>query len=276
MKYRAGIDIGGTFTDLVLMGDDGSIHAEKLLTTPDDFGRGIAEGLAVALSKVGAGPDSVEVVVHGTTVATNAILEGKGAVTGLITTEGFRDVLELRRLRIPEMYTLNWTKPPPLVPRRLRREATEKIGPRGEVRIALDENTVAQACAHLARENVAAVAIAYLHSYANPSHERRTAEIVRDILGREIFITCSSDILPEIREYERWSTTAANAYVQPLMSRYLGRLSGELDKLGFKCPLRLMTSGGGLASLETARRFPIRLVESGPAGGAILAARVAR
>jgi N-methylhydantoinase A len=256
MKYRAGIDIGGTFTDLVLMGDDGSIHAEKLLTTPDDFGRGIAEGLAVALSKVGAGPDSVEVVVHGTTVATNAILEGKGAVTGLITTEGFRDVLELRRLRIPEMYTLNWTKPPPLVPRRLRREATEKIGPRGEVRIALDEDTVAQACARLARENVAAVAIAYLHSYANPSHERRTAEIVRDILGPEIFITCSSDILPEIREYERTSTTVINAYLGPILTDYFGSLRRHLQAIGVTAPVQIMKSDGGIMSIAAAGEKP--------------------
>ena len=275
MKYRAGIDIGGTFTDLVLMGDDGSIHAEKLLTTPDDFGRGIAEGLAVALSKVGAGPDSVEVVVHGTTVATNAILEGKGAVTGLITTEGFRDVLELRRLRIPEMYTLNWTKPPPLVPRRLRREATEKIGPRGEVRIALDEDTVAQACARLARENVAAVAIAYLHSYANPSHERRTAEIVRDILGPEIFITCSSDILPEIREYERTSTTVINAYLGPILTDYFGSLRRHLQAIGVTAPVQIMKSDGGIMSIAAAAEKPAYIVESGPAAGVIGAARLA-
>lgn len=203
MKYRAGIDIGGTFTDLVLMGDDGSVHAQKLLTTPDDFGRGIADGLAAALENVGADPGDVEVIVHGTTVATNAILEAKGAATGLITTEGFRDVLELRRLRIPEMYSLNWTKPPPLVPRRLRREVREKVGPRGEIRLALEESTVVAACERLAAENVAAVAIAYLHAYANPVHEQRSAEIVRELLGPDVFITCSSDILPEIREYER-------------------------------------------------------------------------
>ena len=188
MKYRAGIDIGGTFTDLVLMGEDGSVHAEKLLTTPDDFGRGIADGLAAALENVGAGPVDVEGIVHGTTVATNAILEAKGAATGLITTEGFRDVLELRRLRIPEMYSLNWTKPPPLVPRRLRREAREKVGPRGDIRVPLDEDTVVAACERLGSEKVAAVAIAYLHAYSNPAHEQRTAEIVRDILGPDVFI----------------------------------------------------------------------------------------
>lgn len=275
MKYRAGIDIGGTFTDLVLMGEDGSLHAEKLLTTPDDFGRGIADGLAAALKNIGAGPDAVEVIVHGTTVATNAILEGKGARTGLITTAGFRDVLELRRLRIPEMYTLNWTKPPPLVPRRLRREATEKTGPRGEIRISLDEETVVAACQRLAREDVAAVAIAYLHSYANPAHEKRSAEIVREIMGPDVFITCSSEILPEIREYERTSTTVINAYLGPILTAYFGSLRRHLESIGVTAPVRIMKSDGGVMSVAAATEKPAYIVESGPAAGVIGAARLA-
>lgn len=275
MKYRAGIDIGGTFTDLVLMGEDGALHAEKLLTTPDDFGRGIADGLAAALNTIGAAPDDVDVIVHGTTVATNAILEAKGARTGLITTEGFRDVLELRRLRIPEMYTLNWTKPPPLVPRRLRREVTEKTGPRGEVRIALDETTVIAACERLAREDVAAVAIAYLHSYANPDHEKRSAEIVRDVMGPDVFITCSSDILPEIREYERTSTTVINAYLGPILTAYFGSLRRHLDSIGVSAPVQVMKSDGGVMSIGAAADKPAYLVESGPAAGVIGAARLA-
>lgn len=275
MKYRAGIDIGGTFTDLVLMREDGALHAEKLLTTPDDFGRGIADGLAAALATIGAAPDDVDVIVHGTTVATNAILEAKGARTGLITTAGFRDVLELRRLRIPEMYTLNWTKPPPLVPRRLRREVTEKTGPRGEVRIPLDETTVIAACERLARENVAAVAIAYLHSYANPDHEKRSAEIVRDIMGPDVFITCSSDILPEIREYERTSTTVINAYLGPILTAYFASLRRHLDSIGVAAPVRVMKSDGGVMSIGAAADKPAYLVESGPAAGVIGAARLA-
>lgn len=275
MKYRAGIDIGGTFTDLVLMGEDGSLHAEKLLTTPDDFGRGIADGLAAALTTIGAAPGDVDVIVHGTTVATNAILEAKGARTGLITTEGFRDVLELRRLRIPEMYTLNWTKPPALVPRRLRREVTEKTGPRGEVRIALDESTVIAACERLAREDVAAVAIAYLHSYANPDHEKRSAEIVRDVMGPDVFITCSSDILPEIREYERTSTTVINAYLGPILTAYFGSLRRHLDSIEVSAPVQVMKSDGGVMSIGAATDKPAYLVESGPAAGVIGAARLA-
>lgn len=274
MKYRAGIDIGGTFTDLVLMGEDGSLHAEKLLTTPDDFGRGIAEGLATSLATIGAAPDDIEVIVHGTTVATNAILEAKGARTGLITTAGFRDVLELRRLRIPEMYTLNWTKPPPLVPRRLRREATEKTGPRGEVRIPLDEATVIAACERLIREDVAAVAIAYLHSYANPVHEKRSSEIVRDMMGPDIFITCSSDILPEIREYERTSTTVINAYLGPILTAYFSSLRRHLESIGVSAPVQVMKSDGGVMSIGAAADRPAYLVESGPAAGVIGAARL--
>jgi len=274
MKYRAGIDIGGTFTDLVLMGEDGSLHAEKLLTTPDDFGRGIAEGLATSLATIGAAPDDIEVIVHGTTVATNAILEAKGARTGLITTAGFRDVLELRRLRIPEMYTLNWTKPLPLVPRRLRREATEKTGPRGEVRIPLDEATVIAACERLTREDVAAVAIAYLHSYANPVHEKRSAEIVRDMMGPDIFITCSSDILPEIREYERTSTTVINAYLGPILTAYFSSLRRHLESIGVSASVQVMKSDGGVMSIGAAADRPAYLVESGPAAGVIGAARL--
>ena len=275
MKYRVGIDIGGTFTDLVLMGEDGSLHAEKLLTTPDDFGRGIADGLAAALSNIGAAADDVEVIVHGTTVATNAILEAKGALTGLITTRGFRDVLELRRLRIPEMYTLNWTKPPPLVPRRLRREALEKTGPRGEIRIPLDEDSVIAACERLAQEDVAAVAIAYLHSYANPAHEQRSAEIVRDVLGPDVFITCSSDILPEIREYERTSTTVINAYLGPILTAYFASLRHHLETIGVTAPVQIMKSDGGVMSIAAATEKPAYIVESGPAAGVIGAARLA-
>ena len=274
MKYRAGIDIGGTFTDLVLIGDDGSVHAQKLLTTPDDFGRGIADGLAAALENVGADPGDVEVIVHGTTVATNAILEAKGAATGLITTEGFRDVLELRRLRIPEMYSLNWTKPPPLVPRRLRREVREKVGPRGEIRLALEESTVVAACERLAAENVAAVAIAYLHAYANPVHEQRSAEIVRELLGPDVFITCSSDILPEIREYERTSTTVINGYLGPILTGYFDSLQHHLKQIDVTAPVQIMKSDGGVMSVAAATQKPAYIVESGPAAGVIGAARL--
>ena len=173
------------------------------------------------------------------------------------------------------MYTLNWTKPPPLVPRRLRREVTEKTGPRGEVRVPLDEATVVAACERLAREDVAAVAIAYLHSYANPAHEQRSAEIVRDVMGPEIFITCSSDILPEIREYERTSTTVINAYLGPILTAYFASLRRHLDSIGVSAPVQVMKSDGGVMSIGAAADKPAYLVESGPAAGVIGAARLA-
>ena len=266
MRYRVGVDIGGTFTDLVVAGEDGSVHAEKLLTTPDDFGHGIATGLLSALDKLGTPPASVDEIVHGTTVATNI---------GLITTEGFRDVLELRRLRIPEMYTLNWKKPPPLVPRRLRLEAKEKIGPQGEIRVPLSEDSVRAACDTLLEANVSAVAIAYLHSYANPEHERRTAKIVNEILGQDVYVTCSSDILPEIREYERTSTTAINAYLGPLLKAYFNSLEVHLKKIGISAPLQIMKSDGGVMSVSAAANKQAYIVESCPAAGVIGAARSA-
>ena len=211
LRFQIGIDIGGTFTDLVVAGNDGSLHRRKDLSTPGDYGRGIAEGLASALASLKASPEQVDRVVHATTVATNTILEHKGARTGLVTTKGFRDVLEMRRLRIPEMYALNWQKPAPLVPRRLRLEIAERMGPRGEVWEPLDEATVHEAAARLKAADVEAVAISLLHAYADPAHEKRVQAMLRDTLGDGIFITCSSDILPVIREYERTSTTVINA-----------------------------------------------------------------
>jgi N-methylhydantoinase A len=272
-RFRVGIDIGGTFTDLTLIGDDGALHARKLLSTPDDYGRGIAAGLEAALADVDAGPTAVERIVHGTTVATNAILEGKGARTGLITTAGFRDVLELRRLRIPEMYTLNYPKPDPLVPRRLRLEVAERTGPRGEVWRALDEASVHAAAERLEAAGVEAVAICLLHAYANPDHERRVAASVREMLGDGVFVTISSNILPEIREYERTSTTVINAYLGPILRRYFASLLSHLARIGVAAPVDIMKSDGGVMSVRAAGDKPAYLVESGPAAGVIGAAR---
>jgi len=274
-RYRVGIDIGGTFTDLVLAGSDGAVHTRKVLSTPDDYGRGVVAGLGGALDELGIAPASVERLVHATTVATNTILEGKGATTALITTRGFRDVLEMRRLRIPEMYTLNYPKPEPLVPRRRRLEVVERTGPRGEVRIALDEASVAAALARLDDEAVEAVAICLLHAYANPAHERRIAELVRAELGADVYITCSSDILPQLREYERTSTTVINAYLGPALRRYFASLSAHLAGLGIAAPLQVMKSDGAIMTVAAAGDKPAYLVESGPAAGVIGAARVA-
>ena len=272
--YRVGIDIGGTFTDLILVGNDGAMHTKKVLSTPDDYGRGVVDGLETALGELAIEPQSIERLVHATTVATNTILEGKGAQTALITTLGFRDVLEMRRLRIPEMYTLNYPKPVPLVPRRRRLEVVERMGPRGEVRVDLDEDSVAAAMTRLSGEEVEAVAISLLHAYANPSHEQRIAEMVRDTLGTKTYITCSSDILPELREYERTSTTVINAYLGPALRRYFESLTSHIARIGITAPLQVMKSDGAIMTVATAAEKPAYLVESGPAAGVIGAARV--
>jgi N-methylhydantoinase A len=274
LRFQVGIDIGGTFTDLVMVGSDGRAHSQKLLSTPDDYGRGIVDGLTAALAAVSASPDHIDRVVHATTVATNAILERKGARTALIATSGFRDVLEMRRLRIPEMYALNWRKPEPLVPRSLRLEVTERIGPRGEVWEPLNDLTVRTAAERLKRANVEAVAVSLLHSYANPSHERRAQEILRDVLGDAVFITCSSDILPVIREYERTSTTVINAYLGPILKKYFASLQRHLAEAGVAAPLHVMKSDGGIMTVAAAMEKPAYIVESGPAAGVIGAAGI--
>jgi N-methylhydantoinase A len=275
-RFQVGIDIGGTFTDLVMVGSDGQVHSRKLLSTPDDYGRGIVDGLTAALAAAMASPAQVERVVHATTVATNAILERKGARTALITTSGFRDVLEMRRLRIPEMYTLNWPKPEPLVPRRLRLEVVERVGPRGEVWEPLDDLTVHAAAARLGASNVEAIAVSLLHAYANPSHERRVQEILRDVLGKSVFITCSSDILPIIREYERTSTTVINAYLGPILKKYFASLQWHLAAIGVTAPLHVMKSDGGIMTVAAAMEKPAYIVESGPAAGVIGAASLSK
>ena len=272
VEYRVGIDIGGTFTDLVVAGDDGTFRTMKLLSTPDDYGRAIGEGLRALMDEHAIASGAVTRIVHATTVATNAILEGKGARTALITTVGFRDVLEMRRLRIPEMYTLNYQKPDPLVPRRRRLEVVERLGPEGEVRVPLDEESVRAAAERIADGDIEAVAISLLHAYANPAHERRVAEIVRETVEPEVFISCSSDILPVIREYERTSTTVINAYLGPALRHYLNGLRRHLEALGIAAPLQIMKSDGGIMSVEMAAERPAYLVESGPAAGVIGAA----
>lgn len=275
-EFRIGVDIGGTFTDVVLLGSDGTLRTKKVLSTPDDYARGVVRGVLELLEDTGAAPASVTKVVHASTVASNAVLEGKGARCCLLTTAGFRDVLELRRLRIPVMYELQYEKPRPLVPRRWRYEIPERIGPRGEVWTELDEGAVREAAERARAEGVAAVAISFLHAYANPSHERRAAEIVRDVLGEDVYITCSSEILAEIREYERTSTAVVNAYVGPVVGRYIRSLESSLAEAGIAAPLQIMQSSGGLMSAAAATRKPAHLVESGPAAGVVACAFLAR
>ncbi len=272
-RVRLAVDIGGTFTD-VAMEAGGRTVAVKVPTTPAAPERGVMTGVAEALSQAGLGPANIAVMIHGTTLATNAIIERKGARTALLTTEGFRDSVEMAYENRYEQYDINIDKPEPLVPRHLRWPVRERVGPRGEVLIALDESSVAPLIAELDAQAIESVAIGLLHSYANPDHERRIAAMIATARPG-LPITLSSAVCPEIREYERLSTACANAYVQPLMASYLRNLERRLREAGFACPLLLMMSGGGLTTLETAIAFPIRLVESGPAGGAILASRIA-
>ena len=275
-EYRIGVDIGGTFTDVVLLGSDGTLRTKKVLSTPDDYARGVVQGILELLQETGAAPASVTKVVHATTVASNAVLEGKGSSCCLLTTAGFRDVLEMRRLRIPVMYELQYEKPPPLVPRRLRYEIPERTGPRGEEWAELDEQAVRDAAERARAEGVTSVAISFLHAYANPAHERRAAEIVREVVGDDVYITCSSEILAEIREYERTSTAVVNAYVGPVVQRYIRSLESSLAEAGISAPLQIMQSSGGVMSAEAAIRKPAHLVESGPAAGVVACAFLAR
>jgi N-methylhydantoinase A len=273
-KARLAVDIGGTFTDLCLEWK-GKLTSVKVLTTPRAPEEGVLTGIQEVLKLSAMKPAELGLVIHGTTLATNAIIERKGARTALIVTEGFRDSIEMAFEHRFEQYDIFMQKPPPLVPRDLRFGVPERLDGRGNVLIPLDESAVRALAPKLKAHRIEAVAIGYMHAYLDGGHERRT----RDILAKEmpgLAITLSSEVSPEIREYERWSTAAANAYVQPVMESYLVRLDEALRGLGFTCPLFMITSGGGLAALETARKFPIRLVESGPAGGAILAAALAR
>jgi N-methylhydantoinase A len=280
MKQRARIsarlaaDIGGTFTDVVLE-HAGRRHSAKVLTTPRAPEEGMLAGIGQVLQAAALSPANIGVLIHGTTLATNALIERKGAKTALLTTAGFRDVLEMGYEKRYEHYDLELELPAPLVPRELRFPILERMTAKGIVDTPLDEQGLRAVIGKLKSNGVEAVAIGFLHSYVNDAHERRVAKILEEEIPN-LSVTLSSAVCPEIREYERFSTACANAYVQPLMASYLARLAGELKHRGFACPLYLMTSGGGLTTLETARRFPVRLVESGPAGGAILSAGIAR
>lgn len=270
---RIGADIGGTFTDVVLETQDRR-YSTKILTTYDAPERALLEGVAQLLAEAKLAPGQVDRLVHGTTLATNALIERRGVRTALLTTEGFRDVLELGTESRFDQYDITMDKPPPLVPRRLRLGVPERIAADGAVLLVLNEEAVRAAAAHFRAQAVESVAVAFLHSYVNPAHEQAAAAILREELPG-VSLSLSSEVSPEMREYERFSTTAANAYVQPIVASYLLRLDKELADLGFRCPLFLMLSSGGLTTVETAARFPVRLVESGPAGGAIFAASIA-
>ena len=245
-----------------------------MLTTHAEPAAGVVAGLRDVLARGGTRAADVGVVLHGTTLATNALIERRGARTALITTEGHRDVVEMAFENRFEQYDVNIDRPRPLVPRRWRLTVPERMNAAGEVLVPLEVAAVEALVPRLSQDAIESVAVGFLHGYANPAHEEQVGEV----LGRampDLAITLASAVCPEIREFERFSTACANAYVKPLMSQYLGDLQQRLTALGFDCPFLMMTSGGGLTSLDTAREFPIRLVESGPAGGAILAAQMA-
>ncbi|NBH02302.1 hydantoinase/oxoprolinase family protein, partial [Amycolatopsis sp. SID8362] len=270
---RIGVDIGGTFTDLCAVDGAGIAAVGKVLTTHDEPARAVEEGLAALLADAGIAASAVTQVVHGTTLVTNALIERTGSRTALLATAGFRDVLEMRREHRYELYDLHLELPAPLVPRHLRFDVPERILADGSVRTALDEAYVVRLGRELAARGIEAVAVCFLHAFTNPAHERRVAELLAEV-APELRVALSSDVVPEIREFERASTTVANVYVQDLTERYLRDLEHRLRRLGIAGAPHIMLSNGGLATVGTAARYPIRILESGPAGGALAAAAV--
>lgn len=273
---RIGVDVGGTFTDLVLVdGARGRVLTGKRLTTPDDPGRAILDGITRLLEEAGEPIGALRQVVHGTTLVTNTVIERKGARIGLITTKGFRDSLELGREMRYDLYDLFLEKPEPLVPRQRRIAVTERLDAAGRVLLPLAEQEVREAARSLKAQGVEAVAVCFLHSYLDPTHERRAGAILAEELPG-VPVTLSSEVAPEIREYERANTACVNAYVMPLMDRYLQRLEAELQARGLRGKLHLMLSAGGIATVRHARANPVQLIESGPAAGAMAAMHVGR
>jgi N-methylhydantoinase A len=267
-KFRVGVDIGGTFTDVVFLGTDGTVLAKKLASTPEDYSRAVLDGVQGGIAELAIKADEVSEVSHGFTVATNAIIEQKGASTALITTEGFRDILELRRNRVPRLYDLYYEKPATLVKRQLRLEVRERLNFKGEVLRPLEIADVDRAVDRILAEGVESVAVSLLHSYANPDHERYIANVLRE-RAPHLILTMSSELLPEMKEYERTSTTVINCYVRPVVESYLRRLADGLQNMGIGVPLTVMQSNGGLATSSIAMEKPVYCIESGPAAGVV-------
>ncbi|MBB5722237.1 N-methylhydantoinase A [Loktanella ponticola] len=272
-SIRLGADIGGTFTDVVLE-KDGVVFSTKVLTTYTAPENAIIDGMHQVCEKAGVTPDQIGQIIHGTTLATNALIERRGAKTALITTQGFRDVIEMRTESRFEQYDLNLTLPEPLLPRQFRFTVTERVNAKGEVMIPLDRTEVEAVADQIAIAGFDSVAVGLIHSYLNPAHE----QMIRDVLAErlpDVAVSISSEVSPQMREYERFNTVVANAYIKPLMASYLGRLEERLKAEGVTCRVFLMHSGGGIISIQNAADFPVRLVESGPAGGAVFAAHIA-
>ena len=270
-SLRVAFDIGGTFTDVVIAGAAGQLLTYKILTLPDSVGADVGRCIADA---EGRHPESsIASLIHGTTIASNAVLEEQGARTGLITTKGFRDELEIRRLGRPGVYNVFWQRTPPLIPRRRRLEVSERMTVQGEVETPLNQEEVRQAILSLKRQGVEAIAVAFLHSYVNPNHEQQTVALIRELFP-EVMVCSSADILPEVREYERTSTTALNAYLMPVVGRYLDQVETQLQ--AYPPALQIMQSNGGIMSAAQARHRPVHMIESGPAAGTLAAAGLAR
>src|SRR5271167_626568 len=274
-RYRVGVDIGGTFTDIVFLGEHGERLTKKVSSTVDNYATAIVDGLGELIREQGLADAEIVELLHGTTVASNAILELKGARTGLITTKGFRDVLEIRTLRMPRLYDLAWTKPPPLVERHLRVEIDERINAKGEVERPLSEADAARAIEKLVDQGVEAIAVCLIHSYLDPAHEQLVRRVAERI-APDVTLCISSEVLPEIKEYERTSTTVINAYVRPIVEKYLSTLTAELTRIGVDAPLLLMQSNGGLTTAKSAAVTPMNIIESGPAAGVVGVQALAR
>lgn len=272
-SIRMGVDIGGTFTDVVLE-KGGEQFSIKVLTTYVAPENAIIDGMHQVCAKAGVDPSAIEQIIHGTTLATNALIERRGAKTALITTEGFRDVIEMRTESRFEQYDLNLNLPDPLLPRQMRFTVPGRVNAKGEILVDLDRAAVEAVVDRIAEAGFESVAVGLIHSYLNPTHE----ELVREVLAEklpDVSVSISSEVSPQMREYERFNTVVANAYIKPMMASYLGRLEDRLRREGASCRIFLMHSGGGIISIQNAADFPVRLVESGPAGGAVFAAHIA-
>lgn len=270
---RLGADIGGTFTDIAL-DVRGSLFSTKVLTNYTAPEQAILDGIEIVTKDAGIAASDIDMIIHGTTLATNALIERRGARTALITTEGFRDVIEMRTENRFEQYDLNLKLPTPLIPREDRFVVKGRMSAQGKELEALDEAALEEIAQIIKSQDFGAIAVGFIHSYMNDAHEKRAREIFAKHL--DLPISISAEVSPQMREFERFNTVCANAYVRPQMADYLGRLQERLKEMGAMCPVFMIHSGGGLVSVETAAEFPVRLVESGPAGGAIFAADVAR
>ena len=273
MRYQIGIDVGGTFTDFALYnGESRELSIGKVLTTPEDPSEAVLVGVDELVSSSGLAVSDLTEAIHATTIATNTVIERKGAEAGLLTTKGFRDVLLIGRQKRWELYDNAIDKPQPVIPRRHIWEVQERLNYQGEVLTPLDRDSIVQAAEEMKAAGVKAVGICFLHSYANNSHEKQAAELIREI-APEILVSISSDVSPIYREYERASTTSLNDYVMPIVSAYVKRLSQGLSDRGFTRKLFIMQSNGGVATPEVVQQFPIRIIESGPAAGVLTAAQ---